>query len=402
MSPGADMDHAQSRLGVAQLSQDRFWEQWGQQEPAPGAGSPPAAPGPDRGADLGNLNFDALSAWLSDSPAPAVTAPPSPSPTASPATVDLSGVWPSSATADPFAAILSPGAAPTPAPPGGSNWDLVIEPTPSRAAPPASPSFGAAPGPDPFLNPPAGVYGSTSAAPAGYGAPPAASQGFMGAPPTPAPNPIAPPVPTPTFGLSPTPAGVIDLGPLGPDPAFDLAGLGGAPLPAAPVYPTAAIPPPVSAPIASPYAGGAGSGGGGFGVYPGSPYAGPAAHPPLASETIIGIRPTVPALLKVEISSGARTVEKEIQGEALIGRPDAARGVFPQIDLRLDDAVSRRHARIYEKEGRFYLMDLNSTNGTRYNQQFLDPETPVPLLVGDQIEVGETVIRVLASPGVSA
>jgi hypothetical protein len=103
--------------------------------------------------------------------------------------------------------------------------------------------------------------------------------------------------------------------------------------------------------------------------------------------------------LKLEVSTGRRTIEQVVRGEALIGRPDASRGVHPEIDLRLDDAVSRRHAKIYVRDGRYVLTDLNSTNGTRYNRQFLQPEVEMTLKAGDEIEVGEiTLIRVLEAP----
>jgi hypothetical protein len=105
------------------------------------------------------------------------------------------------------------------------------------------------------------------------------------------------------------------------------------------------------------------------------------------------------APLKLVITTGRRTNEQSIQGEALIGRPDATRGIHPEIDLRLDDAVSRRHAKIYVRNGEYVLTDLNSTNGTRHNRQWLQPEVEVPLKAGDEIEIGEiTLIRVLEAP----
>jgi pSer/pThr/pTyr-binding forkhead associated (FHA) protein len=93
----------------------------------------------------------------------------------------------------------------------------------------------------------------------------------------------------------------------------------------------------------------------------------------------------------------------EIKGEGLIGRPDATRGIHPEIDLRLDDAVSRRHAKIFMRGAHYVLTDLNSTNGTRLNGQWVQAEAEVPLKAGDEIEVGElTVIRVLEAPNPNA
>jgi hypothetical protein len=107
--------------------------------------------------------------------------------------------------------------------------------------------------------------------------------------------------------------------------------------------------------------------------------------------------------LKLVITTGRRTVEQTVQGEALIGRPEPTRGLHPEIDLRLDDAVSRRHAKIFRREGRYVLTDLNSTNGTRYNREWLQPEVEVTLKAGDEIEVGEiTLIRVVEAPDPNA
>ena len=93
----------------------------------------------------------------------------------------------------------------------------------------------------------------------------------------------------------------------------------------------------------------------------------------------------------------------EDRGEALIGRPDATRGIHPEIDLRMDDAVSRRHAKIFVKNGVYVLTDLNSTNGTRYNREWVQPEKEFVLKAGDEIEVGElTLIRVIEAPNPNA
>lgn len=103
--------------------------------------------------------------------------------------------------------------------------------------------------------------------------------------------------------------------------------------------------------------------------------------------------------LRVLVTSGRRTTEQLIRGEALIGRPDATRRIHPEIDLRMDDAVSRRHAKIFYQGGRYVLTDLNSTNGTRHNQRWLAAEVVVPLNPGDEIEVGEiSLIKILEAP----
>jgi hypothetical protein len=194
------------------------------------------------------------------------------------------------------------------------------------------------------------------------------------------------------------------------------------------VTPTAATPPaapqpPAAATAPSPPASGSGLGdfsmdlSGLAGPAPAAnPFAPPPVHDvtPVAAPVVSPFGPPVPpvspsrealqaAPLRVEVRTGRRTTEVECKGEALIGRPDTTRGIHPEIDLRLDDAVSRRHAKIFIRDGQYVLTDLNSTNGTRVNGQWVQPEMEVQLKPGDEIEVGElTVIRVLEAPNPDA
>jgi hypothetical protein len=63
-----------------------------------------------------------------------------------------------------------------------------------------------------------------------------------------------------------------------------------------------------------------------------------------------------------------------------------------QVDYQLDDPnVSRRHAVIYWENGRLFLKDLGSTNGTLLNGR---PVSAGPLSRGDVITVGGSEIRV--------
>jgi hypothetical protein len=63
-----------------------------------------------------------------------------------------------------------------------------------------------------------------------------------------------------------------------------------------------------------------------------------------------------------------------------------------ECDLRLDDTfVSQEHARIFAKDGSWYVEDLGSTNGTYLDQQRVQG----PLLVGpgQPIRIGQTVLE---------
>lgn len=230
---------------------------------------------------------------------------------------------------------------PTPTPPPAtqaSTADLV------EAWPPAAPV-------DPFAGIQAGSAG------------PAAADWDLAIDLDPISGPAAPEAPPPAPAAPPFGAPPFDLG--------DLAG----PVPAANPFAETPAAPPAPAPA------------------PPSPF-GP---PPPAPEPPAEVLQAPP--LKLEVRSGRRTQQLTIKGEALIGRPDTTRGIHPEVDLRTDDAVSRRHAKIFVRNGRYVLTDLNSTNGTRHNHQWLQPEVEVPLNPGDEIEVGEvTLIRVLEAP----
>ena len=60
-----------------------------------------------------------------------------------------------------------------------------------------------------------------------------------------------------------------------------------------------------------------------------------------------------------------------------------------------DPSSSRSHARIYEEDGRYFVEDLKSANGTTLNERPL--KAPVQLEDGDLIAVGDLVIEFTAS-----
>lgn len=83
--------------------------------------------------------------------------------------------------------------------------------------------------------------------------------------------------------------------------------------------------------------------------------------------------------------------------EITLGREDAASGIFPDVDLELhgghEAGVGRKHARLVIIEGRLYLVDLNSVNGTFVNRKKIAAGTPQPLNNGDEIRLGRFVMR---------
>ncbi|WP_298977076.1 ABC transporter ATP-binding protein/permease [uncultured Thermosynechococcus sp.] len=64
-------------------------------------------------------------------------------------------------------------------------------------------------------------------------------------------------------------------------------------------------------------------------------------------------------------------------------------GRDPSNDMVLDHpVVSRFHARLYLEEGQWYIVDLDSANGTFINNQRLEPRKPVPLPTGALVRIG--------------
>jgi FHA domain-containing protein len=61
-------------------------------------------------------------------------------------------------------------------------------------------------------------------------------------------------------------------------------------------------------------------------------------------------------------------------------------------DVRIDDRyASSIHARVFSREGRFYVEDMNSTNGTLLNGATLQGEAEA--IDGDTVQIGDTVFR---------
>ncbi len=128
--------------------------------------------------------------------------------------------------------------------------------------------------------------------------------------------------------------------------------------------------------------------------------------PPLAEEKVAengssgefgDVSRKMKATLTIERGDSAGTEFPIKGGESNIGRWDADNGIFPDIDLDSFDPeakVSRRHARILIKGGKFAIEDLGSTNGTYVNRgRRLLPGNAQSLEDGDEIIVGKTFLR---------
>ena len=90
--------------------------------------------------------------------------------------------------------------------------------------------------------------------------------------------------------------------------------------------------------------------------------------------------------LVAERGGGLRSGERfDLIGGLSIGRSAEA-------DVRIDDRyASGLHARIFSRDTRTYVEDMNSTNGTLVNDATLNGE--VELLDGDVVRIGDTQFR---------
>lgn len=84
-----------------------------------------------------------------------------------------------------------------------------------------------------------------------------------------------------------------------------------------------------------------------------------------------------------------RTVEID-KPEIIVGRPNPY--IPPDLDLAPDVTVSRTHARIYEREGWFWIEDLASKYGTLVNG--VKQEIKRRLNPDDAVRIGETDLRI--------
>lgn len=98
------------------------------------------------------------------------------------------------------------------------------------------------------------------------------------------------------------------------------------------------------------------------------------------------------------IQSNGQSIALPDAEKVLIGRADPVSQFFPDIDLTphgaLQEGVGRRHLQISVMSNQIYIEDLNSTNGTFLNGQKVAPETPQAVQDGDELRLGNMVLRI--------
>lgn len=93
------------------------------------------------------------------------------------------------------------------------------------------------------------------------------------------------------------------------------------------------------------------------------------------------------SLLRVVEPADRRGTTFPVGDEITVGRATSCQVALPE-----DSYASQLHARIYRRDGRLWLEDLGSTNGTYLNAKPV--KAAVALRRGDRVQVGRTVLEV--------
>lgn len=122
----------------------------------------------------------------------------------------------------------------------------------------------------------------------------------------------------------------------------------------------------------------------------------------VAFEIIVTIDPSLSSPESPPAPTNQPPISFKIDRESnLIGRRSEMRGIYPDIPLNFDDAVSHRHALIVrQSDGTFMLRDIGSSNGTKLNGVELQPMVDTPIKNGDEFTLGHwTRIKVKVANG---
>lgn len=109
-------------------------------------------------------------------------------------------------------------------------------------------------------------------------------------------------------------------------------------------------------------------------------------------------------VLRLEVTGGEPVLLKPKQ-ELIFGRRDPATGAMPDVDLTpfagYRMGVSRRHSAIRRnmEANKIELWDLGSSNGTFLNGTRLPAHQPHKLRDGDEIRLGQMVMKIYFQPG---
>jgi hypothetical protein len=96
---------------------------------------------------------------------------------------------------------------------------------------------------------------------------------------------------------------------------------------------------------------------------------------------------TGPERLVVVTPGTQKGMEFPLGDEVTVGRAGGC-GVL----LTNDTFVSQLHARVFRRDGKLYVEDLGSTNGTYLNKKKVS--APMPIRKGDKVQFGRTTLEI--------
>jgi hypothetical protein len=142
------------------------------------------------------------------------------------------------------------------------------------------------------------------------------------------------------------------------------------------------------------------------GAAPAYPPAQPGGYPPPVQQTPASPPPVQPAYQQppqgpvyggpsprlIVQTTNAQIMLPPGKTEYIVGREDPVSNIFPDVDMTPhggdDGGVSRRHARLFQQNGQWFVEDFQSTNFTHVNNQRVQPGTPMPVPNGAELRFG--------------
>ena len=110
-----------------------------------------------------------------------------------------------------------------------------------------------------------------------------------------------------------------------------------------------------------------------------------------------------PQHIRLIIKQDAHVFELPLAKPISIGRADHAEAQAVTVDLSVVNAaeygISRLHAKILRKDGRVFIFDMGSLNGTWLNDRKLAAFIPASLQSGDWLMLGKLLIQVMLPEG---
>ncbi|MBW3536661.1 MAG: FHA domain-containing protein [Actinobacteria bacterium] len=97
------------------------------------------------------------------------------------------------------------------------------------------------------------------------------------------------------------------------------------------------------------------------------------------------VQPTAAARARILSPEDSKGLTFDLADETTVGR-----GANCGVALK-DSTVSQLHARFFRQNGKLYVEDLGSTNGTFVNRR--PAKRPTPVRRGDRVQVGQTVME---------